>query len=104
MVKIVIGTSLTDFNQEHVINFLYLGDSAYPGNVDYETSRELIHREETLQELQAKIINDTGTLHRTELPGGSTCQQVIIHNYVPPCQHVSPITKHYKMKEVKSQL
>lgn len=80
------------------------GDSAYPEIVDYETPSKLIKLEESLQELQEKIKQENGTLHRLEVVKGSVCQSVITHNYVPPYQHVLPATTNVGREKTNSHL
>ncbi|XP_034251035.1 nucleoside diphosphate-linked moiety X motif 19-like [Thrips palmi] len=84
--------------------FLLPGDSAYPKTVDYETSGQLTKREESLEELRNDVMKSGGTLHRTEVPTGSPSQRVIVHNYVPPYEHISPPHFNNRRKEILSTL
>lgn len=81
--------------------FLFPGDSAYPQTVDYEAPSKLTTREETLEELRYHVLKSKGTLHRAEVPKGSASQKLIVHNYVPPYQHITPSVLN---KETRSTL
>lgn len=84
--------------------FIFPGDSAYPKIVDCETPRNLVKREQSLEELSERVKASSGTLHRLEVPTSGPCQRIITHNYIPPFKHILPSIAHGRWNGTKSHL